>query len=80
VDLLSLMLFALRFLETFGICTYCEYCEAITASKQVICKIKGRSDLMIKCDQFKLRESLPSGTPPGKHWDNRLGDRRERDN
>jgi hypothetical protein len=61
MDYDMLVSFMLRYLEIFGICMHCEYCEAVTVNKQVICKLRGKSDLMVKCSYFKPRQ-LSTGT------------------
>jgi hypothetical protein len=57
----KLLYFMMEYLEKFGICMQCDYCEAVTVNKQVLCRIKGKTDLMIKCNYFKLRQ-LSTGT------------------
>jgi hypothetical protein len=54
----KLLSFLLKYLETFGICMQCEHCESVTINKQVVCKVKGKTELMIKCNNFKLKREI----------------------
>jgi hypothetical protein len=55
VDYEKLLYFIMEFLEKFGVCMQCEHCDAITVNRKVLCKVRGETDLMIMCKDFKFR-------------------------
>jgi hypothetical protein len=55
VEYEKLLYFIMEYLEKFGICMQCEHCEAVSITRQVLCRIKGKTDLMIKCNYFKFK-------------------------